>query len=144
MSGIYFPSVRPEDHGKIGSDGEVMIYTEREPVKRQERADITGELAFLARLDEFVAAVQKMINDYFAKNGYTMAPPTITVMNGMKNVRIVRSEPHTKSVYCFVDKTTGDIFKAAGWKAPAKHARGNIYNQDMLKGCGVYGAEYLR
>jgi hypothetical protein len=127
-----------------GEDGELRVTLERKEVKRQDRADITGDLAFLARLDEFVAAVQKMINDHFAQQGYSMTPPTITVMNGMKNVRIVRSEPHTRSVYCFVDKATGDIFKAAGWKAPAKHARGNIYNQDMLKGCGVYGAEYLR
>jgi hypothetical protein len=26
----------------------------------------------------------------------------------------------------FIDLTNGDILKADGWKAPAKHARGNI------------------
>lgn len=40
------------------------------------------------------------------------------------------------SVYCFVDLTTGDIFKPAGWQAPAKHARGNIYSPE-------HGAEAL-
>ena len=30
------------------------------------------------------------------------------------------------SVYCFIDKLTGDIFKPAGWRAPAKGARGSV------------------
>lgn len=31
-----------------------------------------------------------------------------------------------RSVHCFIDKATGDVYKAAGWKAPAPHVRGNI------------------
>ena len=31
-----------------------------------------------------------------------------------------------KSVHAFVDKRNGDLLKAAGWKAPAKGARGNV------------------
>lgn len=31
-----------------------------------------------------------------------------------------------RSVHCFVDNLTGDVFKAAGWKAPAKGARYNL------------------
>ena len=27
------------------------------------------------------------------------------------------------SVHCFVDKKTGEVYKAASWKAPAKHVR---------------------
>lgn len=143
MSGVPFPAVRPEDHGTMGEDGEVRVCLNLKPVKRQERANITGSEKFLARLNEFVAALQKMINDDFAKNFSNLTPPTITVMNGMKNVRIVRKEPHTKSVHCFIDKETGDVFKAAGWKAPAKHARGNIYRDPILNGVGLYGANYL-
>lgn len=52
------------------------------------------------------------------------------------------------SVYCFVDLTNGDILKAATFKAPAKHARGNIREGDasnFWKGAlGIYGAAYLR
>ena len=62
--------------------------------------------------------------------------------NGRKYIRIVKANPH-KSAYCFVDRATGDILKAAGWKAPAKHARGNIFNDDPLKGTSLYGAVYL-
>ena len=35
----------------------------------------------------------------------------------------------------------GDLLKAASWKAPAKHARGNI--TDGTARYGVYGPEYL-
>lgn len=35
------------------------------------------------------------------------------------------------SVYCFVDKTNGNVLKPAGWSAPAKGARGNIFNNDF-------------
>ena len=27
------------------------------------------------------------------------------------------------SVHCFVDRSNGDVYKAAGWKKPAKHVR---------------------
>jgi hypothetical protein len=47
-------------------------------------------------------------------------------------------------VYCFVDLTNGDILKAATWKAPAKHARGNILAVDPMSAVGIGGANYLR
>ena len=49
------------------------------------------------------------------------------------------------SAYCFVDRTNGDVLKAASWKAPAKHARGNIFDDSNgLKFMSAYGAAYLR
>ena len=37
------------------------------------------------------------------------------------------------SVHSFVDKETGDVFKAASWAAPAKHVRFTFQNVDHLK-----------
>jgi hypothetical protein len=34
-----------------------------------------------------------------------------------------------ESVHCFVDNLTGDVFKAAGWKAPAKGVRYNLLTE---------------
>lgn len=48
---------------------------------------------------------------------------------GAKFVRIVMDAhpgDRCKSVHAFVDLATGDLLKAAGWKAPAKGVRGNI------------------
>jgi|APSaa5957512493_1039668.scaffolds.fasta_scaffold13789_1 hypothetical protein len=63
-----------------------------------------------------------------------------TIDWGRKYAKIVNGS----SVYCFVDRTNGNILKSASWKAPAKGARGNIYADDPLKGLGPYGAAYLR
>lgn len=60
---------------------------------------------------------------------------------GRKYAKVVRGGG---GVYCFVDRKTGDVLKAASWKAPAKHARGSIYAADPLAGVGPYGAAYLR
>ena len=37
------------------------------------------------------------------------------------------------SVHCFVDKETGDVYKAASWQAPAKHIRFSFQNVEDLK-----------
>ena len=37
------------------------------------------------------------------------------------------------SVHAFVDKETGDVYKPASWKAPAKHIRFTFQNVDHLK-----------
>jgi hypothetical protein len=66
----------------------------------------------------------------------------IEVDEGKKYYRIIDARGSSRSVYCFVDKTTGDIYKSARWKAPAKHIRGNIKNG--LDGVTAYGAVYWR
>jgi hypothetical protein len=49
------------------------------------------------------------------------------------------------SVFCFVDTHTGNVLKAASWNTPAKHARGNIHNDDYgLTNIGPYGPAYLK
>ena len=49
------------------------------------------------------------------------------------------------SAWAFVDIKTGDVLKPASWKAPAKHARGNIFDKSNgLGSIGPYGPAYLR
>lgn len=65
---------------------------------------------------------------------------------GRKYIRVVRSRGEfDRSVFCFVDKSTGHILKASSWATPAKGVRGTIFAED----CGAsaineYGANYLR
>ena len=37
------------------------------------------------------------------------------------------------SVHCFVDKETGDVYKAASWRSPAKHVRFSLQNESDIK-----------
>ena len=36
---------------------------------------------------------------------------------------IMKDSGSSQSVHAFVDRETGDVYKAASWKAPAKHVR---------------------
>lgn len=63
---------------------------------------------------------------------------------GPRYVRVVRADPQ-RSVHCFVERSTGAVLKAEGWKKPAKHARGNIYDdKNGLGRMDRFGPAYLR
>ncbi len=69
----------------------------------------------------------------------------VDVIPGRKYTKITHTVGDGRSVYCFINNTNGDVYKPAGWKAPELNvARGNILGEDMLKGCGVYGVDYLK
>ncbi len=103
---------------------------------------------FADTLNKFVAAAQGVINAHFAQNLKNLVPDTLSIQEGSRYVRIVSTKggsPNSQSVYCFVDKTNGDILKAATWRAPAKHARGSIHAADHgVSAVNSYGANYLK
>ena len=101
---------------------------------------------FDSKLNEFVNNLQEMINKYYAECYTNLIPCKISTMPGKKYVRIVRTSDGgsgQRSVFCFIEKPSGDIYKSATWKAPAKHVRGNIF-VSLTDGINVYGADYLR
>ena len=49
---------------------------------------------------------------------------TYRTQEGRKYIKITPDG----SVFAFVDKKTGDIFKPASWQAPAKGVRGNLFS----------------
>ena len=58
---------------------------------------------------------------------------------GKKYLKVTREEYNEKTgywrdttVHAFVDKKTGDVFKPASWKAPAKHIRFSFCNKKDL------------
>lgn len=97
------------------------------------------------RLSQFINNLTAMYAKHYADKGYTFeASPTFTAQKGSKNIKIVENRANGGgSVYCFIENDTGNILKAAGWKAPAKGARGSIWNDDCDVGpdkpCNVYG-----
>lgn len=95
----------------------------------------------------FVEGCQNIHTDYMACEFPNMAPDEITSKIGKRYAKIIRTHVanNGRSVHCFVDITNGDVLKAASWKAPAKHARGNIFDEhDGLKNMNEYGPAYLR
>lgn len=96
--------------------------------------------AFDIALEMWLERAQKIVSSHIRANFKMLSIPTLQIdPNGKKYIRIVKEG----SVYCFIDKSNGDVLKAVSWKAPAKHARGNIYKIGN-EGVDQYGAHYLR
>jgi len=94
---------------------------------------------FEAKLAAFIAKCQEIVDKTYK------GTQKLSVMVGKRYVRVVTSNvnvTNSASVYCWVDQTNGDVLKSASWKAPAKHARGNIYGD--VSHLSAYGAAYLR
>lgn len=108
------------------------------------------EAEFQTRFEEWVADCQKMIDNYQEAHGYTNIPRFLHAERLKLRMRVwckYRSDPpgNRGSAYAFVDLKTGDIFRPDGWKRPAKHARGNIFDEFKgLGSMGPFGAAYLK
>ena len=46
-----------------------------------------------------------------------------------------RNEYRDGSVHAFVEKTTGDVYKPAGWAKPAQHVRYNLLDDKSRENC---------
>ena len=87
---------------------------------------------WLARWDE---RIDKHFETQFHSmwlNGYWEG---LEVTMGPKYLKVIRCSGKSKSVAAFINRENGDIMKAASWNAPAKHARGNIF--DEMGGMGA-------
>ena len=63
--------------------------------------------------------------------GYDAPVYKFVIESGRKYHKIVmevpnNNRPPSRSVHAFVDRTTGDVYKPASFKAPAKHVRFNL------------------
>ena len=92
---------------------------------------MSEQKSFEVALAEYVANVQRITDEYFTKNYSNLISDKIAVeKGGRKYIKISQCTfggEGSKSVHSFVNSENGDVLKPAGWNAPAKHARGNIY-----------------
>ena len=104
------------------------------------------------QLDGFLVSAQNMVDDHYIKNGFApLQGCKLITISGSKYIKIVAKTIHngqlqedSGSAWAFIDKTTGEIFKPASSKIPAKHARGSIMSEDFGLSCLTpYGPKYL-
>ena len=83
---------------------------------------------------------EERIEDYKAgKDVYKFS-----IVTGRKYHKIVQTcSDGSQSVHAFVDKKTGELYKAASWKAPAKGVRFDLriisQREDVLENCDWAG-----
>lgn len=80
---------------------------------------------FETALSTFLKGAQKIITDTFTRDFSKSTPAKLTSKAGHKFVKIISDGG---SAWAFVNKENGDVLKPASWSAPAKHARGNIFD----------------
>lgn len=97
------------------------------------------------RIQSFLAGCQQIVRKHHEEHFPILSVPVLSLERGRRYVRIVSTGSGHRVAWAFVDTTNGDVLKVATWKAPAKHARGNIYDDaNGLKHIGPYGPAYLR
>jgi|TARA_B100000131_G_scaffold277453_1_gene281315 hypothetical protein len=90
--------------------------------------------------DYHVRSMKTFTSDYAKKqledvNNGTANLMKFKIVSGKKYYKIIqqdydtfqdRNEYRDGSVHAFVDKNTGEVYKPASWKSPAKHVRFNL------------------
>ncbi len=114
--------------------------------------------AFDLALIKYFRAMEKKMADHYSANFASLIPDKLEMVDGHQFVKINRIGGHGgRSVYCFISKydnetkalgkiKSGDLMKAASWRQPAKHARGNIIEncEKAIENSGPYGVAYLK
>lgn len=100
-----------------------------------------------------IKGAQKKIDDDYKKSFPNLTPTKLGIEKGKRYIKITATTDGgkgQKSVWAFIDtkedpKLFGNIYKPASWNAPAKHARGNVFDGSWgVNSVGVYGPAYLR
>ena len=101
------------------------------------------KIAFLS----FIEGCQRIHSEHMACQFPNSTPEEISYKTGRRYIRVIRTGAYDagRSAHCFVDLTNGDVLLAGSWTAPARHARGNIFDEhNGLGSMGEYGPAYLR
>lgn len=88
-----------------------------------------------AGLSELIAFFNTASADHMAKYFPNLEPDTYEFDGGRKYLRVVATrDGGGRSIHCFIDSETGDVYKPATWKAPALNgARYNILDVASLE-----------
>jgi len=102
---------------------------------------------FDSALKAFLKGAQDIIDADYKLNYPNLKPNILVTTSGKKYVKVISKAQSGSgtSAWAFIDKSNGDILKPATWAAPAKHARGNIFDQDNgTRSVTAYGPGYLQ
>ena len=108
-------------------------------VNKQTGFNTMNMQVFAEKFETFFQGCKQINEKHMAEQFASNQRDTFTYTTGSRYWKVVRGS----SVHCFVDATNGDVLKAASWKAPAKGARGNIFDEhNGLARMSVYGTQY--
>ena len=115
---------------------------------KTEKTTTKNGLSFDEAMDNLLLQIQVDYDQWGSRSGISKTLD-LKVKTGRKFVKIIEGN----RVWGFVAKVDGlhkgipmlkgDILKAAGWRAPAKHSRGSIFDKEFHKSFSWTGPNYL-
>jgi len=114
--------------------------------------------SFDEAMEKFCNKLEENVKPYVAKFNH-MDSVTFRADGGVKYIKVKSFQVNIEtdyetgqkrlvgglrgSIHCFVEKTTGDIYKPAGWKTPYTKGnncvRGNIYDMSTFEKTDLHG-----
>ena len=114
--------------------------------------------SFDEAMESFCTKLEENVKPYVAKFNH-MDSVTFRADGGRKYIKVKSFQVNVEtdyetgqkrlvgglrgSIHCFVERTTGDIYKPAGWKAPYTKGnnavRGNIYDTSSFQKTDMHG-----
>jgi len=78
---------------------------------------------------EIQAKIELYVNTLTERSTFEQ---TYSYKHMIKFVKVIQtSKSGSRSVFCFIDPSNGDIYKAASWSIPAKGVRGNVMQEEL-------------
>ena len=114
---------------------------------KTEKTTTKNGLSFDEAMDKLLFEIQ---HNYDNWGGNTMKKVLdLKVKSGRKFIKVIEGNrvwgfvAKVDGVHKGIPMLKGDILKAAGWSAPAKHSRGSIFDKEMHKSFSWTGPNYL-
>tara|TARA_Y100001973_G_scaffold43647_1_gene64993 strand:- start:505 stop:885 length:381 start_codon:yes stop_codon:yes gene_type:complete len=113
---------------------------------KTEKTTTKNGLSFDDAMNVLLDNIQK---DYAKLNMKHRTSLDLELRPGRKFIKVVEGNrvwgfvAKVDGVHKGVPMLKGDILKAAGWSAPAKHSRGSIFDKEMHKSFSWTGPNYL-
>ncbi len=93
----------------------------------------TAPLSLTARVEQWAMdLVDALEANYDRRYPNSSDPVRFTIQAGRKYWKIIQNHG---GVHAFIDKKTGEVYKPASWKSPAKHVRYDLRIINQRQAC---------
>ena len=93
----------------------------------------TAPLSLTARVEQWAMdLVDALEANYDRRYPNSSDPVRFTIQAGRKYWKIIQNHG---GVHAFIDKQTGEVYKPASWKSPAKHVRYDLRIINQRQAC---------
>ena len=98
---------------------------------------------YCTAMSMFIGRIDEKYGEYYEKTLTNLTYEPVSIKSGRRFDKLIQGN----SVYCFVEKSTGNVFKPASWRAPYTKGntpiRGSIYDTSTYWDKSLNGGGWL-